>query len=141
MTTALEPVIIDDYDSLKEDIDSIITEAVFNSREDLIKGYWEVGQRIRVFTKGNVTKLLQDLALDINKSERTLWYAVQFYDKYPEYHKINELEEGKNLSWNRIIKKYITTPKEEPMECHHNPIVICKICRKTLKDYHANRNI
>lgn len=105
-----------DYDSLKEDVDSIITEAVFNSREYLIKGYWEVGQRIRAYDQGNITKLLQDLSLDLNKSERVLWYAVQFYDKFPEYEKVNELEEQKNLSWNKIITKYLPNsrkPKEE----------------------------
>lgn len=58
----------EEYNLLKEDIEAIWTEAVFNSRNDLIRGYWEIGERIRQFRKGQVTELLQNLALDLNKS-------------------------------------------------------------------------
>ena len=67
---------LNEYELLKTDVDAIIDKAVFNSRMELIEGYWEVGQRIREFRKGEVTQLLQDLALDIGKSERT--YGMQF---------------------------------------------------------------
>ena len=30
-----------------------------------------------------LTKQLQGLAVEVGISERTLWYALQFYDKYP----------------------------------------------------------
>ena len=132
---------MNEYDSLLEEISAIIDKAVFNSRSELIEGYWEVGQTIRQFKKGQVTELLQDLALDLGKSERTLWYAVQFYDKFPNLNMIETLEEGKNLSWNRLITKYLTTPESEAIECSHRPVVICKLCRKTLNNYNAKRNI
>ena len=103
----------EEYNLLKDDVDAIWTEAVFNSRNDLIKGYWEVGERIRQFKKGQVTELLQNLALDLNKSERSLWYAVQMYDMFPMFKKIEELPEGKNLSMNKIITKYLTEGKKE----------------------------
>jgi len=101
------------YKAMAEEVDSIFCEAVFNSRDFLIKGYWEVGNRIREFKKGEVTELLQNLALDINKSERTLWYAVSLYDKFPEYKKIEQLEEGKNLSMNKLITKYLGGEQKE----------------------------
>lgn len=120
---------LDEYKLLKDDIDAIIDKAVFNSRQELIEGYWEVGQRIRQFRKGEVTKLLQDLSLDLNKSERMLWYAVQFYDKFPVLNEIEKLEEGKNLSWNKIITKYLPNSRKEKEEiycrcpqCHYRGV-------------------
>ena len=109
----MNDLIREEYPQLAEDIDAIIDKAVFNSRMELIEGYWEVGQRIRQFKQGSVTTLLQDLALDIGKSERTLWYAVQFYDKFPNLQLVGSLEEGKNLSWNKIITKYLPDGKKE----------------------------
>ncbi len=103
----------EEYNLLKEDIEAIWTEAVFNSRNDLIRGYWEIGERIRQFRKGEVTSLLQDLALDIGKSERMLWYAVSLFDMFPEYRRIEELPEGKNLSMNKLITKYLTDGKKK----------------------------
>jgi len=120
---------LNEYELLKTDVDAIIDKAVFNSRMELIEGYWEVGQRIREYRKGEVTKLLQDLSLDLNKSERTLWYAVQFYDKFPELKMIETLEEGKNLSWNKIITKYLPNSRKEKEEtycrcpqCHYRGV-------------------
>mgnify|MGYP001297248021 CR=1 FL=1 len=52
-------------------------------------------------------------SLDLNKSERSLWYAVQMYDMFPEYRRIEELPEGKNLSMNKLITKYLTDGKKE----------------------------
>ena len=112
-----------DYEMLVQEIDASITEAVHNSRWTLVEGYWNVGQLIRNFRKGNVTELLQDLALDLGKSERTLWYAVQFFDKYP---KLDTVPEGKAISWNRIITKYLPDGEKEKKEgecvcphCHY----------------------
>ena len=116
----------ENYNSLLDDVSSIWTEAVFNSREFLIKGYWEVGQRIREFKKGEVTELLQDLSVDINKSERMLWYAVSLYDAFPEYSKIEALPEGKNLSMNKLITKYLT--KGERDEKKEEPVYRCPNC-------------
>lgn len=116
---------MNEYEALVEEVHAIIVEAVFNSRNELIKGYWEVGQTVRQFKKGEVTELLQDLAVDLGKSERTLWYAVQFYDKFPRLEMIDQLPEQKNLSWNKIITKYLTDGKKEKKE----PESRCPKCR------------
>jgi len=93
------------YSQLVEDCKDIITEAVFTSRWALVEGYHQLGERIRLDAdKKSITELLQGLAVDIKQSERTLWYAVQFYDKYPQ---LDNVPEGKNISWNKLLTKYL----------------------------------
>lgn len=93
------------YNSLASEIKTIITEHVFMSRWTLIEGYWSVGKLIRENNEDDVTDLLQRLAVDLDLSERTLWYAVKCFDKFPD---INQIPEGKNISWTKIINKYLT---------------------------------
>ncbi|GAG45767.1 unnamed protein product, partial [marine sediment metagenome] len=103
------------YQSLIEDCKAIITEAIFTSRWTLVEGYHQLGERIitddnyQKAAKGNLSSL-QDLAKNINTSERTLYYAIQFYDKYPS---LDYVPEGKNISWNKIITKYLPKLKDE----------------------------
>jgi len=97
------------YYALVDEIRSTITEAVTTSRWVLVEGYWIIGKLIReYFIEGQLTKQLQGLAVDVGMSERILWYALQFYDKYPD---LNTVPEGKNITWNKIITKYLTTSK------------------------------
>ena len=103
------------YKRLVDDCKAIITEAVFTSRWALVEGYWQLGERVRKdenwtkYSKGTYTSL-QGLAKNLGISERILYYALQFYDKYPE---LNNVPEGKNITWNKIITKYLPEkPKE-----------------------------
>ncbi len=97
------------YKELVEECKAIITESVFTSRWALVEGNWHLGQRIREdkvaqeYAKGNKS-FVQDLARNIHTSERTLYYALQLFDTYPN---INKLPEGKNISMNKIITKYL----------------------------------
>lgn len=97
------------YELLVDDCKAIITEAIFISRWTLIEGYHALGERIvtdsnyQKAAKGNLSSL-QDLAKNIGLSERTVYYAIQFYEKYPI---LNDVPEGKNISWNKIITKYL----------------------------------
>ena len=96
------------YQSLVDECKSIITEAVFTSRWALVEGYWNVGKLIREhLPQKGITKALQDLAVSVGESKRTLWYCVQTFDKYPD---IQKLPEGKNISWNKLITKYLPRP-------------------------------
>ena len=103
------------YQALVEECKDIITEAVFTSRWALVEGYWLLGQRIREdnnidwHAKGSYT-YLQDLANNLKISTRTLHYALQAYDKYPS---LDNIPEGKNISWNKLITKYLPEAKEE----------------------------
>ena len=100
------------YENLVDECKAIITEAVFTSRWALVEGYWKLGERIREdklaqeFAKGNKT-FVQDLARNLGQSERTLYYALQAYDKYP---KLDKIPEGKNITWNKLITLYLPEP-------------------------------
>jgi len=119
------------YQALIEDCKSIITEAVFISRWAKVKGYHNLGERIRTdlyfkeHAKGTKTSV-QDLGRNLGISISTLYYALQFYDKYPS---LDSVPEGKNITWNKIITKYLPAHKEEenvltPIEGTHEVIVI-----------------
>jgi len=103
------------YKLLVDDCKATITEAVHSSRWILVEGYWDVGKRIR--KDENVKKyakqsseFLASLAKNIGTSTRTLYYCLQVYDKYPN---IQQIPEGKNISWNKLITKYLPEPKVE----------------------------
>jgi len=156
------------YQALIDECKSIITEAIFTSRWALVEGYHNLGKRIREDSKRlSTTLLLQHVAVDLKISERTLWYAVQFYDKYSD---LSQVPEGKNISWRKLITKYLPPHKEtesppmlpgiyriiyaDPpwkygdkppapkgsgaMEYHYNPMSIEKICSMKLPKIEKN---
>ena len=95
---------------------AIVTESVFTSRWSLVEGYWNLGKRIREETKINQIPtdfFCNAIALKIGLSERTVWYSVQAYDKYPD---LDKIPDGKNISWWKLTSKYLpesTTKKKE----------------------------
>jgi len=96
-------------DSVCEQVKSIIVEGEFNARWTLLHAYHQVGKLI-VENFRNPTEIVATVAVKINRSERTLWYAVAFAKKYPD---INKLPEGKNISWRKLINNYLTDGKKE----------------------------
>jgi hypothetical protein len=117
---------IDDYfhseqgQLLIEECKDIIVEKTFESRWSLIEGYHLLGERItkddnfQKYAKTNQTSL-QGLAQNLNIGERTLYYAIQFYEKYPD---LSLLPEAKNTSWSQIVTKYLperTQSKSNPL--------------------------
>ena len=103
------------YQTLVDDCHDIITEAVFQSRWALVEGYHNLGKRILEdhdnFERAKIygEKIVQDLAESLNMSSRILWYAIQFVKKYPT---LDMVPEGKNITWNKIITKYLPGSKE-----------------------------
>jgi len=118
------------YEHLVEEKKAVKTEFIFQSRWALVEGYWNIGKLIRKEYTGNeLTKQLQDLADDTGISDRTLWYSLQTFDKYPE---LDMLPEGKNISWNKLITTYLPQTekqKEKPVSLTP-PISQCSICKK-----------
>jgi N6-adenosine-specific RNA methylase IME4 len=112
------------YSNLVEECKAIITEAIFTSRYALVEGYWLLGQRIREeedlkkWEQNKAGRVLQDLAKDTNISTRTIHYALQAYDKYPN---IGSMPEGKNITWNKLITKYLPEPKTETIPLPEAP--------------------
>jgi|SRR3972149_4536004 len=109
-------------DELAEEIKACFVEGEFNSRMELIKAYHEAGGLMQGIEHTD----LQALAKRIGRSDRTLYYAVKFYQMYPD---LNMLPEGKNTSMNKIITKYLTTPKEKQGH-EHSWITICSVCHE-----------
>ena len=103
------------YAELIDDCHTIITEAVYQSRWALVEGYHNFGKRILEdhdnFERANIygEKIVNGLAESLNMSSRIIWYAMQFVQKYPD---LNEVPEGKNITWNKIITKYLPETKE-----------------------------
>lgn len=110
---------------LLEEIKGILTEGEFQSRWVLIETYHSIG-KLLLEQKEDITKLVHDTAVGLQRSERQLWYAVKFAQKYKN---INELPEGKNISFTKIVNKYLTNPKEEEGTHEHIPIQLCSICK------------
>lgn len=112
------------FELLAEECKAIVTEAVFTSRWALVEGYWELGKRInedinfKKYEKGNQSSL-QDLANNIGISKRTVYYARQFHERYPN---LDEVPEGKNISWNKIVTKYLGGEKEERKRTTFNDV-------------------
>jgi len=107
------------YQALVEDCHDIITEAVHQSSWILLEGYHNLGKRILEehdnFERAKIygEKIVQGLAESLNMSSRILWYAIQFVKKYPD---LNTVPEGKNITWNKIITKYLTTGSRTPQQ-------------------------
>ena len=107
------------YQNLVDDCQTIIVERGYRARMEIIEGYHELGERIETdikfkkYTKGR-GEAINQLADDIKISVRTLYYATQFYEKWPELSNAFEtFKEGKNISWFKIVKKYLPSPEEK----------------------------
>ena len=115
--------------SVAEEIKSILVEAEFGARWGLIEAHHQVGALI-ISLGGDRTELVHTLAVSTERGERTLWYDVKFAEAYP---KLEALPEGKDITWNRVVKKYLTAPKEKII-CQHVPITVCKKCREVIEN-------
>ncbi len=104
------------YITLCEDCRDIVVETEFASRWTLVEGYHSLGKRIIQETE-KLDKLSQSgidvisqVAADIKRGRRTVYYAIQFAREYPD---LNLLPESKNTSWHHIINKYLTDGTEK----------------------------
>lgn len=97
------------YNEFIEECRAIITEAVFTSRWALVEGYWNLGNHILKDGRGYGEEIVKRVALSLNKSQRTIQYAVQFAEKFPN---LDELPDGKNISWRKVID-LLPAEKEE----------------------------
>lgn len=110
---------------LIEDCKDIAVETSFTSRWALIEGYHAIGQRI--LEEGDEEdEIVKHVAQAINRSARSVYYAVAFAKKFPD---LALLPEGKNTIWRDIVHKYLPEPKEQKPE---KPLktVTCPDCGK-----------
>jgi len=89
---------------LVDQIKQTYVELGFASRWSLIQMYHEIGRLLA----SQVTENLETVANLSGISERSLQRSLQFYRKYPE---LELLPDGKNISWHKIVNKYLPVPK------------------------------
>ncbi len=105
------------YVNLIDDCKDIVVETEFTSRWVLVEGYHQLGSRILAeyenFQRLRMpdSELVQRIAISIGRSDRTVYYAIQFARMYPD---LNLLPEGKNISWHHIVNKYLTDGSDKP---------------------------
>lgn len=88
------------YDLLLDEIKGTLVEKSFEERMAKIEMYHTVGQLLRTSNR-DITALTKEVSKDLSLSERSLWFAVKFYDEYPT---LDELPDGKACSWNKVKK-------------------------------------
>jgi len=121
-------IVVDE--SLIADCIAIYTEGVFNSRWELIICYHSLGSRIVndehfVWNARGNGATLASLSKSVGIHERDLYRAIQFYNKFPN---LDMVPEGKNVSWNKIVTKYLPEPTESPPP----PAEYCPACGRKM---------
>src|SRR3990167_3435036 len=92
-----------------EEIKTILVEGVFASNWSRIQCYHEI--RKRILEEEDVSKAMSIVTDAIPQlSDRTLQRCVQFVKKYPS---LDNLPEGKAISWAKVCNKYLPAPKED----------------------------
>jgi N6-adenosine-specific RNA methylase IME4 len=82
----------------------------------LIEAYHNLGKRIleenNNFEREKIygKKIVQRVAVSLGKSERSIFQAIQFVEKFP---KLDTLPDGKNISWHKICNNLLPAPKED----------------------------
>jgi len=112
----LSPASEEWYLVLLEDLRDIITERGFNASWELILGKWEIGKRIleehpnfeRKYIYGK--EIAKIIAESLGRSRRDIYRCIKFARKYPN---LNTLPEGKAITWNKIIRNYLSNNKGE----------------------------
>ena len=122
------------YESLVTDCRAIMTEAVFNSRWELIAGYHAIGRRITnehnlIWNARGNGDTLATLSRSTGIGERDLYRAIQFYKKFPD---ISTLPDGKNISWNKIVTRLLPEPPGLPEPLEPPPAEYCPTCGRKM---------
>lgn len=122
----MNPIIKDErYELLLEEIKATLVEKSFEERMAKIEMYHTIGELLRT-TDSEITALTKEVSKDLGLSERSLWFAVKFYDTYP---KITELPDGKATSWNKVKALLSGDSKKE------DTIDLTKIAKGLIKRY------
>ena len=115
----------DDWcEAMVEQVSAIITEARFTIEEQIIRTKHMIGETIvQNEDKAKVGELIAIVAGRLNVSVRSIEQAVQFYRFDPE---LKTLEQGKNISWRKVLKKMqLPNPKKE---CEHDDVITLLVC-------------
>ena len=109
-----------------QDLISDLKEIIFGGTWSVILMYHELGVRLLEEKDLQMTRVAEDLG----RSERTLYYAIQFAKEYPD---INKLPKGKAITWRQIRNQLLAG---KSIDCSHEEvkeISICSHCGKRIK--------
>lgn len=123
------------YEALIDDLKAILTEGIWNYRWTLIQTYHLFGRRVleekKHFKQVYGKKIVSQVSQSLGQSERTIWRAIQFAEKFPN---LDKLPEGKNISWHKICNLYLPKADKHEHEWQRVEAWQCKKCpafRKT----------
>ena len=141
------------YINLLEECKAIKIEREYNSRIEIINGKWELGEiivssnkdleRKKIYGKG----IINALSLDLEMSLSDLWACCKFYKKY-RYKTVSDvlenLPEGKNISWYKITQEYLKDDEKERKEPARKKIykteVVLNAFERFMADHGFNKN-
>lgn len=136
MTRELIPT--EELGHVAEQIDATLGMHIKQAREKVLEGHWLTGQIIRDYCKTNqekVTLLVKHTSERYPIGETTLFLCVAFFDKFPEFEKVYKLEEGENISWNKVrglLSPQKKNEEKETDECKHCALHGCPPPRKSI---------
>ncbi len=133
-----------EYDNLKEEVISILSEVHFKIETEKLKGKWLIGKAILDFgpRRKYGDAVVKQLAKETRIGERDLYYCIKFAEKYPDLvDHTNEIDEatlmvdGKTPSWTRVKNELLI----DGSPCEHNKlekkttiITYCSSCGKVM---------
>lgn len=114
---------------LVEEVQAAIEEMRFGVQNALITGKHAIGEAIHQH-RGNrpALSVIKPLAATLKVSERSLEQCYQFYRADPA---LTVLEQGKNISWRKVLAQIQRPIADRHKECAHDgEIIVIKICGK-----------
>ena len=124
-----------------EDLKAINIEYTYLERQSRIKKYWEIGQAIRaqvpLFEQEKLfgRNIIKLVAKSINLSPRLMYDVMKFVDMYDTFEEVENLPEGKNLTWTKIVENYLRENKgSRPRKKKEPDWHICPQCGKSFVD-------
>ena len=133
-----------------DELQTVLVERTFTSNWEKVLMYHDIGKSVQEY-KDTLKKdtLIRDdaelcyfLSSKLKKSPNTVWYAFQFYNRFPD---LDKAPFAKDTTWPRIIKEYLTAlPKKLPGDyliVTASPVDLERALHKGKKDYKYNSMI
>lgn len=114
-----------------EEVEACFVEGIFHSNITKLEMYHNIGNILRN-APAPISELIRQVSDRTSSKykdlgERSLWFAVQLYDKYPE--SLDALPFGKNVTINKV-KKFLADPESlTAPQCSHFDTELIQVAR------------
>jgi YesN/AraC family two-component response regulator len=118
-----------------EEIKAIKVEYTFAERSMRIQQYWEIGHAvlnaIPLFEREGFfgRNILEKVASHVQISPRLMYDIMKFVETFKTFEEVEKLPEGKNLTWSKIVKNYLTG-EENPNKARKKKEPALHVCPK-----------